>query len=266
MFALISVVWDGFFSNRKTIWSCFYQHENRAMKTFPVLFFRFCVFCNIHAHCQSFESVYEKYIEKLGGKAALDSVKSITMAGLDVVSGKHFDIKNFKTKQPHRHKLTLTNLASKETTCFVFSGKGIVIFSEGKTINMPNENESNSSYFINRLIEYKEKNLRPVLVGMKVADGKECFEIKLMVKSGLNQLFYIDTATHLLVMDCDESDKGNTSNHYTDYRKVGNVLFPYTYTKETYMGGSKVSTSTTTCTSMAVNTVTDFDLMCISGD
>jgi len=180
------------------------------------------------------ESVMADYITAIGGKEAIESIKtmtgdySMTIQGMDVIMTNSFKAPN-KTKS----EIKVPQMGNAVVQASVFDGKKGMQQMQGQT--MPAEENANiESNIEGRLVPemaYAENGVNTTLMGINNIDGKEVFVIEALYPTGKKLTLLYDTQTHLKVKETfvQSTQQGdfNITQEFKDYKAINGVLIPH---------------------------------------
>ena len=205
------------------------------------------------ANGQSVDDIIDQYITARGGKAKLDSIKTIYFEGTRQMMNNEVDVKVTKVDG----KLSRFDFAFGGN-----SGYTIVTPDKGWTY-IPMRSDAPEEIPAERLktmqdqmdiagplVNYAAKGYKASLQGKDTINGKEAWKIQLTNDAGKDITFYIDTKTNFLIQTKQMMEGGGRRNtgptevvsDYSDYKDVDGVMFPQTITTEgTGMGAGSMT-------------------------
>ena len=191
-----------------------------------------------YAKAQTAQQVISKYIEFTGGEKQWKTVKTIKTSGLYNYGGKLFPFTSY-SKAPDLYKVMVT--LNEKFFIQAYDGKqGWKIdafndqvkpaFLSGKSAHaMMNEADVElESPFIN----YVKKGRTAIMEEKDTVDSKICFRIKFVCNDGDTAIYFFNAANYEMVMKKAVSKNTEMNNaildtHYSDYRKVNGIKFPF---------------------------------------
>lgn len=204
------------------------------MRTLLAMLF-FCALSVSSLHAQTVDEVIAKNIEARGGMENWQAVKSMTISGdYTAFSLTHPFTIYRKRPQMYRFEHTL----SSQNVVLVYDGKQAwqihPFYGNPNPMKIPNadslvvERETPiESVFFN----YKAKGHKAELLGKEDVDGIDCYKIKMTLKNGQEETWFIDAETHLEVLQKASSyDFGRPAileAFFDDYREVAGVKVPH---------------------------------------
>ena len=96
-------------------------------------------------------------------------------------------------------------------------------------------------------IDYKQKGNKVELVGKEKLEGKDVFALKITLQDGLEQFYYLDAKTYLVLARRDATPlhaQGNpieSITFYDDYRPVNGFLFYFHHVQQNLKTGAKMA-------------------------
>lgn len=167
-----------------------------------LLFFALACFAVMGTKAQTADDIINKYMEAMGGKAKLLSIKSLYMEGTSVMqNGTEITQKIWKVDG---------KLMRREISSAMFNGVTLVTDKEGWNMNqrtngnfepMPAEMLTNAQLEMDcagPLVDYAAKGHKVELLGKEDVDGTECWKIKLTLKTGRDITYYFDPKTYYI--------------------------------------------------------------------
>ncbi len=172
------------------------------------------------AFAQTAKEIIEKNIELSGGLTNWKLLNSVNLQGKVTLGiNDEYPIRIYQA----RPNLTKTSIIinNKETAIEGFDGKkGYAMnYAINKLQEYPNYVAEN---FDNDFIDWESKGFEATLLGKEKIGNVETYKVEL-TKNVNKTVYYFDTKSFMLVR---EVKKDETLN-YSEYRKVGKLLFPY---------------------------------------
>lgn len=201
---------------------------------------------------QTADDIIAKHLEAMGGKA-WDTVKTVIMeAKVTVASAPGMEIPLTMTIQNNKAiRVDVSVMGMTQSSCIngdqgwannPFQGKTDAEPMTGDQVKQMKEMTDLSGPLHN----YKQKGYTVEYIGKEDMEGTEVHKIKVVLSPTQTQYFLIDPATgyalkNISISTIDGKEiKGETS--YSNFKKVGGVLFPYTTEQDNPMMGSTVTT------------------------
>ena len=202
-----------------------------------------------YVQAQSVDDIINKYVEARGGKDKLNAIRSVYMEGSRQMMGNEVLVKATMVQS----KLFRTDFEVGGTT-----GYTIVTPTEGWSfipMQSPKVEPISSDRLktmqgqldmLGPLIDYEAKGNKAELQGKETIEGKEAYKIKIIMSTGKEATYYIDTKTNLLIQSRQMSAaRGNNApqeiiTNYSDYKLFDGIMFPQTIANPGagMMGGS----------------------------
>lgn len=169
---------------------------------------------------QSGKEIIEKNIEVSGGLVNWKTLNSVILHGNVTLGIKdEYPIKIFQ----HRPNLTKTviTINKKETAIEGYDGKkGYAMnYAANKLQVYPNYTPES---FDNDFIDFENKGFQAEYLGKEKVGNTECLKVEL-TKNVNKTLYWFDAKTYLLLKE----EKKDETLLYSDYRKVGSLMFPF---------------------------------------
>lgn len=185
-------------------------------KIFAVIVILFSTFI----FSQSGKEIIEKNIELSGGLIQWKLLNTVRIQGkVSLGINENYPIKIFQAR-PNLTKTVLT-IGKNEVPIHGYDGKKgyEMVFALNKLQTYDNYNPDS---FDNDFIDFEKKGFSAQVIGKGMVDGKECYKVEL-TKNVNKTVYYFDTKTYMLLKE----EKKDETLIYSDYRKVGKLLFPY---------------------------------------
>ena len=207
----------------------------------------------LNAQAQTVDDVINKYVEALGGKDKINSIKTLYMEGVTVMqNGNEVTSKIYKEQD---------KLSRREVSFGMGSMTMIVTDKEGWFSNprnggafeaVPAERLKNMQGELDLhggLIDYASKGSTAELLGKEKVGENDAYKIKVTPKSGNEVIYYIDSKTWYLVRETRKgggmmggggggnrgggqgNPDGTVNIDYSNYQKTADgFVFPFTVT------------------------------------
>lgn len=193
-------------------------------------------------------SVADKYINAIGGMAAVQKINSITTEATAKVQGMDMNIKMIDAKGGKR----AVNVSMMGNTMhkMVFDGKEGYIEQQGKKVPLGEKEKSEmikDQEIFPELMFAKSPEYK--LTGIEKYNNEDSYVIK-----GGKGTYYYSIKTGLKTGEIEVSEAGSVPTSYSDYKDVAGVKLPYTMVKN--MGGMDINM---TVKSYQVNQAKDAD-------
>lgn len=176
------------------------------------------------------DSIIDRWIDVQGGREKLESIKDVQTTLKGQVQGFEVTL-TLSRKIPNLLHQELDAVVVKQTTSFngevgkqITNGQESLI--EGKQLD-----ELKLQATMNLFLHYDELGITPSLKGIKTINGKDAYEIELLLPSGKKWFNYYDVESGYKIREITtvESPQGSFDQtiDMSDYREVGGVLFPH---------------------------------------
>lgn len=197
------------------------------------------------------DEVIAKYIEAIGGRERIDSLKSIRMTGVSVRGGGMETPVTMEFERPDKMRVEFTvqgmtgiQAYDGNTGWFVRPLGGNTDPEKMSTDQV--ESIQERSDIDGPLIDYKKKGHQVELVGKDEIEGSEAYKLKVSKKTGEVEYYYLDAEHFLLLMVEGTRDFQGTEIRYKmsygDYKDVNGMLMAHTIKQEMgRMGGSSTT-------------------------
>lgn len=192
---------------------------------------------------QSVDEIVNKYVEALGGKEKLSSLKTVRMEGAMNANGTDVDI-----------TITKAQLIGVRMDIAVMGMNGYQIITPtagwsfmpfmGQTAPEAMKEEQVKSAVPSldlqgNLFQYQEKGNKLELLGKENVGGAECYKLKETLKSGKTAIIFIDTKTNYIAKSVTtqnvNGEEKEVENNYSNYKPTANG-FIFAYTNTTMQG------------------------------
>jgi len=211
------------------------------MKKFSIsLLVATTLICLYSSKAQTVDEVIDNYVNSLGGKEKLMSLKSVKMTGNLNVQG--YDVGVTVT--------IVQGVGSRNDISVPGMGEGFQVVNQTKGWNfMPFQGQTipeeisqeqviSSQGLLDlqgALFNYKEKGSQVELLGKETIGGAECYKLKLKTKSGKITTYFIDAKTWYRVKSISKMTTPNGEEDvetvYSDFKKTDEgYVFPFSQT------------------------------------
>jgi hypothetical protein len=183
------------------------------------------------------EDVIENYIDAIGGKAALDKVKTIETNLTLSMMGQSLDA-TILQKAPNKSKLTISMLGQVFQEQ-IFDGTNGAVVQQGQTMKMEGKDlqglAEQSMMFPE--LAYTTNDYELTLSGIEKVEGTDAYKVVVIAPSGNKVTEYYDINSGLKIRSIGvlESPQGNITQttDYSDYKAAGGVMIPHTLNQAT---------------------------------
>ncbi len=214
------------------------------MKNLTTLLFVFTILFSISGNAQTADEIINTYIENIGGKEKLESIKGTRMSGNMKMQGIEIPIELLFTNEGKQ--LVTIEIQGNKTDLMGFDGE---ISWKRNMMNMKiekNDNEATENLkkqameFPDPFLNYQKKGFSIELIGKETIDGTETFKIKLTKKPLLENgelkpntvYYYFDTENFVPIATETIAKEGPTKGQMvkttiSDYQEVDGIYFPF---------------------------------------
>jgi len=195
--------------------------------------------CSIHIQAQTLDEIMNRNIEAMGGKEKLLALNSLSMEGTMSFNGQSipFTIIQLNGKG---QKITITingmvnyTIQTKDSgwTYFPIQGQTKPEATPPAVIKETSDGLDIQGSFIN----YQEKGHTVELIGKDDVDGTECFKIRMVTKSGLEETLFIDPGNFYVIKSVVKTKASGQEQEQTqifsNFKKMDNgYVFPFSMT------------------------------------
>jgi len=192
------------------------------------------------ASAQTADQIIAAHIDSIGGKANIDKIKNVVIAGAFTVQGMPIEVTITKVQNKLSRKdisamgMKGYDLAT-DTSGWVFmpiQGMATPVQKSADDV----KDEKAELDIAGPLNDYAAKGLKAEFSGKDTIDGKAAYKIKLATASGKEKTYFIDATSYLIVREVDKIEfngqKMDVSVDYGDYRIVDGVKFPYSISQQ----------------------------------
>jgi hypothetical protein len=195
--------------------------------------------CSMHIQAQTLDEIIDKNIAAMGGKDKLLALNSVSMEGTLSFSGQNIPIKIIQLNNKGQ-KVTLTingmvnyTIQTKDSGWNYFPIQG-----QTKPEVMPSaviKEMSDGLDIQGSFLNYKEKGHTVELIGKDDVDGTECFKIRMVTKSGLEETLFIDPANYYVIKSVEKTKASGKeqeqSQTFSNFKKMDSgYVFPLSLT------------------------------------
>jgi predicted Zn-dependent peptidase len=179
--------------------------------------------------------IIDSYLKAIGGKEEAKKINTVKATFTSELMGRKFDGTDIKMA-PNKRNLQLM-MGSMAVMQQMFDGKVGYQAQMGQKKEMDEKEikENQDDKGIIPQLFYISNEFQLSYLGTGNAGGEECYKLKVTKPSSKVTVEYYSIKTGLLLREESTVDAGGTemtiSVDYSDYRKVGNVLFPFSATQ-----------------------------------
>lgn len=182
------------------------------------------------------ESVGQKYIDAIGGKAKLDKINSLTMNAVANMQG--MELEMITTQAKGGKSIVEMKMMGQTMQKMVFDGKDGFIQAQGQKIPLPEEEKAkflkNTEIFSELAFNSNNQELK----GFENVNGEEAYA----VKSGDKTLFYsVESGLKLgeIAVQKAQGQEMAVPTYYSDYKEVEGIKLPFKVSSN--MGGMDIT-------------------------
>ena len=190
------------------------------------------------AQAQTADEVVNKYIDALGGKDKLSSLKSVKLTGSMSIQGT--DISLTITKLHMKGMRMDISVMGTENYQIITPDKGTMFMpvqGMASPTDMPEEQLKAAQSQLDvqsSLLDYKEKGNSIELLGKEKVDGADNFKMKITFKNGITSTYFIGADNYRLNKSVSKrtinGEEMEIENTYSNYKQVDGFWFPFTAT------------------------------------
>lgn len=173
------------------------------------------------------QTVFDNYINAIGGRDAVEKVESILMKAEAEIQGQKLDLEMINTAQGQSSVMVAMggNVVSKQ----VYNGESGFMVAQGQKIDYTDEQLMAAKAEANPFPELNPENAK--MMGIESVNGKDAYAISLSDDTTA----YYDVETGLKVQSVKNVSQGGQTmsvpTGYSNYKEVEGVKFPYTVTQ-----------------------------------
>ena len=221
-----------------------FQSRKKSFATSALMLLFIFTASLLQLRAQTAEDIVDKYVAAIGGKDAWTKVKGIRIKAKVDAQGMTLPLDIINMSDGRNY--TSFELQGKVVVQSAFDGETAwgVNFMTMKAEKHDNETTENikreAKDFPNSFSGYKEKGYKIKLMGKEMAEGVNCYKIKLTKKTQLVDgkeeenivYYYFDVENFVPIMEETTINSGEAKGQisqtvYSDYQEVGGLYFPY---------------------------------------
>ncbi len=208
------------------------------MKEMKLCLLALAVFVSVQKiHAQTVDEIVNKYVDALGGKEKLASLKSVRMEGTLNVDGTEVSLTITKLSAiGQRNDILVMGTSGYQIFTPVAGWSFMPFLGQSAAEVMKDEEVKTGSSELDlqgNLFNYKEKGNQLELQGKVSAENVDCFKIKATLKSGRVVTYFIDSKTYFIVKSVvaqNVAGEEEVVNTYANYKATdGGYIFPFTH-------------------------------------
>jgi len=180
------------------------------------------------------ETVLDKYIDAIGGRANIEKIKDKVSIIKGSVQGMEIKI-TISQKAPNKLLQVLDAGAMQQKT--IFDGTKGVQIAMGKEVPLEGDDllETKLEATLNLFLDYKGHGITAELTGMEKVGGKDAYKITLTLPNNNKWIQYYDVDSGLLVKQTSmkKAPQGTftVAITFSDYRDVDGIKFPHKFSQ-----------------------------------
>jgi hypothetical protein len=186
------------------------------------------------------DDIIAKNLQAKGGAEKWQAIKSVTMTGKMTAQGTEMPLTVYAMR-PNFNRQEITMPAGKAIQAF--DGTTAWVVNPMLGIEIPQavpgpagELAKNSADFDGALINYKAKGNTIELVGMEKLDGKDVYHLKVTMKGGPVQEYFLDADTGIELrtsvdLELGGGKKQTLTTAMSNYKQVNGIMLPHTVTQ-----------------------------------
>ena len=201
------------------------------------------------AHAQTVDEIIAKNLQAKGGAEKWQSVKTVKMTGKIAAQGQEMPLTVY-AKRPNLNRQEISLPDGKVVQAFDGTTAWVINPMMGSDVPqvVPGgaaELMKNAADFDGALINYKSKGTAIELVGKEKLADKDVYHLKLTMKGGQVQHYFLDAESGLEVKTSAQVDTGMGPTKQTldtemaNYKQVGGIMLPHTIRQ--FMNGNKMA-------------------------
>jgi hypothetical protein len=214
-----------------------------------------------YSSAQTVDEIINKYVDSIGGKDKLTSIKSIYMEGSRQMMGNEVTVRVTK----EQGKLSRMEFEMGSTNGFVLitdkDAWTYIPMRSPTPTKLPDNAVAGMQTDLDiagPLVNYAAKGHKVELIGKDTLNGNACYKIKLTTASGKEINYWIDAKTYLLTQSSQKGGGKNPEAHnnnigaggnetivtYKDYSPVDGILIAHTIETKSTGGSGRMDGST----------------------
>jgi hypothetical protein len=192
-----------------------------------------------HVQAQTLDEIIDKYVAAMGGKEKLLALHTVAMEGAVSINGQDVKVKITQVNcKFQRVDITFGGINGYIIQTHDSGWQYMPFQGQQKPEPLPSaviKETADALDIQSPLLNYKEKGHTVELLGKDDVEGTECFKIKLVSKSGLEETFYIDPTNYYIIKTSVKSKASGKevvqSQTFSNFKKLDNgYVFPFSAT------------------------------------
>lgn len=184
--------------------------------------------------------IFKFYVAAMGGEAELQKVKSIKATMTMGMQGMSLNA-SLKTMSPNMELMEVT-MNGNTVMKSVFNGNTGYQSQMGNKKDMTEDEikEKNAITSLFEQLDYlKNPAFKSEVKGVEKVNGSDAYKVMVTYPTGKVKTEYYDVKSKFLLRTEEVTGPVNNTNDYSDYRKVGNIMYPYALTTTVSAGGQQ---------------------------
>nr|MBC7612289.1 insulinase family protein [Pseudopedobacter sp.] len=184
--------------------------------------------------------IFKAYVTVMGGEAELQKVKSIKATMTMGMQGMSLNA-SLKTMSPNMELMEVT-MNGNTVMKSVFNGSTGYQAQMGNKKDMTAEEikeKSAITSLFEQLDYFKNPAFKSEVKGVEKVNGSDAYKVMVTYPTGKVKTEYYDVKSKFLLRTEEVTGLVNNTNDYSDYRKVGNIMYPYALTTIVSAGGQQ---------------------------
>lgn len=174
----------------------------------------------------SAEEVIGKYIQSIGGKDKLASIKDETLTMEATVQGMALEMVSMK-KDPNKLKVVVTAMGN-EMQSQVYDGSKGKVSAQGQSMAMSEKDAKKAANeaLIFPELHYAKTGHKLSYKGTETLNGSEAHKLVIEDADGNKETTYFDVKTGFMVKNIETTEQGNQTTEFFDYQEQNGIFVP----------------------------------------
>lgn len=172
------------------------------------------------------EQVIDKYIQAIGGKDKLASIKDETLVMEATVQGMTLEMASMK-KDPNKVKVVVTAMGN-EMQSQVFDGSKGKVSAQGQSMAMGEKDAKKAANeaLIFPELHYAKTGHKLSYKGTETINGSEAHKLVIEDADGNKETTYFDAKTGFMLKNIEITEQGNQTTEFFDYQEQNGIFIP----------------------------------------
>lgn len=172
------------------------------------------------------EQVIDKYIQAIGGKDKLASIKDETLIMEATVQGMTLEMASMK-KDPNKVKVVVTAMGN-EMQSQVFDGSKGKVSAQGQSMAMGEKDAKKAANeaLIFPELHYAKTGHKLSYKGTETLNGIEAHKLVIEDADGNKETTYFDAKTGFMLKNIETTEQGNQTTEFSDYQEQNGIFVP----------------------------------------